>query len=108
VESILSSQHWLSFSLEQFELNKDPNKVMDVFQAIRWGIAAWEQDITNTTIANCWFKSRVSATELGPITRQEAIELGWRESVAEDYALHEEVEAKIVASIQATGKDLGR
>src|SRR6266536_4638090 len=31
---------------------------MHVLRAIRWGISAWENDVTSTTIQNCWARSQ--------------------------------------------------
>jgi DDE superfamily endonuclease len=69
-------QRWLRFAIARFQEDKDPDKAMNVLQAIRWGIAAWNQDVTSITITNCWLKSRVLGPSYGPITRDAAIQDG--------------------------------
>jgi DDE superfamily endonuclease len=34
-------QRWLRFAIARFQEDEDPDKVMNVLQAIRWGITAW-------------------------------------------------------------------
>jgi hypothetical protein len=54
---------------------------MNVLLAVRWGIKAWQECITDTIIANCWLKSRVLGPYMTPITRWQAERGGWQEAV---------------------------
>ena len=44
---------------QTFDNGKDLSKEMHVLRAIRWGISAWENDVTSETIQNCWSRSQV-------------------------------------------------
>ena len=90
----------MRFALAYFEEEKDPDKAMNVLQALHWGIAAWREGITDTTIANCWVQSRVLGPKYGPINRFTATESGWQEAIDQDNAQIQETEAQIGASIQ--------
>ena len=60
-------QNWKSFVQYQFVMfmaqifddGKDLSKEMHVLKAIRWGISAWENDVTPATIQSCWARSQV-------------------------------------------------
>ena len=54
---------------------------MNVLQAIRWSIEAWEEDVTSTTIENCWVKARVLSAKYGPRNLGEENDLGWKDRV---------------------------
>jgi hypothetical protein len=54
-------RRWVVYQADHYEKKEDPFQTMDILQAVKWSIQAW-QDITDITIANCWLKSRV----LGP------------------------------------------
>lgn len=41
-----------------FDVGGNPTTSMDVLRAIRWGIHAWEFDVTKSTIQNCWARSQ--------------------------------------------------
>lgn len=69
-------KRWLAFVCGEYDKERDPIKSMNVLQAIRWGIAAWEDDVTPTTIQNCWVKSRVLGPKYGPQTEQAARHTG--------------------------------
>ena len=45
---------WIRFLCSEYGEDKDPLKTINVLQAIRWSIEAWEEDVTSTTIKNCW------------------------------------------------------
>ena len=66
---------------------------MDVLLAVRWSIKAWREEITDTTIANCWLKSKVLGPQMTPMTRWQAERGGWQEAVDED-------ERKLTTTIQ--------
>ena len=36
---------------------------MNVLKAIRWGIAAWEEDVSPSTIVKCWLHAKVTSSE---------------------------------------------
>ena len=61
---------------------------MHVLHAIRWGINAWEQDITPDTIANCWSHSTVLGRKFGPATLADSAK-------AEHKELYKDIERKI-------------
>ena len=46
------------FMTQTFDLGRDLSKEMNVLRAIRWGISAWENDVTPATIQNCWARSQ--------------------------------------------------
>jgi hypothetical protein len=52
-------RQWLQFMLECFENDCDPFKSMNIHLALRWLIRSWNQDVTNTTIFNCFRKSSI-------------------------------------------------
>ena len=54
---------------------------MNVLLAVRWGIKAYQEDIIDTTISNCWLKSRVLGPQMTPMTRWQAEQSGWQEAV---------------------------
>ena len=72
---------------------------MNVLQAIRWGIDAWEQDVTETTINNCWVKSRVLSAKYGPVNREEAENMGWHQKVKEDNSSYDVVISSMAQQI---------
>ena len=72
---------WVRFLCSEYRQDKDPLKTINVLQAIRWSIEAWEQDITRTTIENCWVNARVLSANYGPRNRGEENDLGWKELV---------------------------
>jgi hypothetical protein len=57
---------------------------MNVLQALRWATEAWREDVTETTIANCWLKSRVLKGQMMPPTKWQAQQMGWQEAVKRD------------------------
>lgn len=48
---------WLRFLMFEADHGRDALKKMDVLQAMRWGIQAWHNDVTEAAICNCWAKS---------------------------------------------------
>lgn len=52
-------QQFVMFMVQTFDNGKDLSKEMHVLKAIRWGISAWENDVTPATIQNCWARSQV-------------------------------------------------
>lgn len=47
---------WLSYILDEIELQHQPLRSMNVLKAIRWTIQAWHA-VTAETIQNCWYHS---------------------------------------------------
>lgn len=47
-------QRWLTYMLTEYEAGRDPMSSIDVLKAILWGIQAWDFDIKQETIANCF------------------------------------------------------
>jgi len=97
----------LKFALQEFEAERDPDKSMNVLKILQWGITTWNEDITSTTIANCWLKSRVLDPKYGPQTRPEAKKNGWKEAVQQDDIQIKETINEIQDSIQKLS-DSGR
>ena len=90
----------MKFALQEFEAERDPDKSMNVLKALRWGITAWNEDITSTTIANCWLKFRVLDSKYGPQTRPKAEKNEWKEAVQQDDMRIQETINEIQDSIQ--------
>jgi hypothetical protein len=51
-------KQWVTFMARTFDEGSDLSKEMHVLRAIRWGISAWENDVTPATIQNCWARSQ--------------------------------------------------
>jgi hypothetical protein len=100
-------RQWLKFAIQEYEAEQDPDNRMNVLQALRWSMKAWDEDITGTTIANCWLKSRVLGPKYGPQTRIEAEKNGWKEAVKQDDGRINEAINEIQVSIQKLS-DSGR
>ncbi len=79
-------------------------KTINVLQAIRWSMEAWEQDVSATTIENCWVKLRVLSTRYGPRNQEEANNLGWNDRVQEA----EEVECSVQRDVEQGIRELAR
>ena len=47
------------FIAQTFDSGKDLSREMHVLRAIRWGVLAWDNDVTPGTIQNCWARSQV-------------------------------------------------
>jgi hypothetical protein len=74
----------LQYQLDNYEAGEDPHRKMNVLQALRWATEAWREDVTETTIANCWLKSRVLKGQMTPPTKCQAQQMGWQEAVKQD------------------------
>lgn len=57
---------------------------MTLLLAVHWGIDAWQDGITQTTIANCWLKSQVLGPNYTPMTHCQAEQSGWQEAVSRE------------------------
>lgn len=52
-------RRWLAFMCYEYEVGDNPMGLMNVLHAIRWAVAAWEADVTPTTIRSGWINSHV-------------------------------------------------
>ena len=43
--------------LQEYEADKNPQKIVNLLKAIQWTRAAWESVVTKDTIRRCWVKS---------------------------------------------------
>jgi DDE superfamily endonuclease/Tc5 transposase DNA-binding domain len=50
-------RHWLQYILQSFETDINPHLSMNLHLAVRWILRSWNNEITNTTIYNCFRKS---------------------------------------------------
>ena len=50
-------KQFVMFMAQTFDQGKDLLIEMHVLRAIRWGISAWENDVTPATIQSCWARS---------------------------------------------------
>ena len=59
-------QQWLSYMVECYQQDSDPVRSMNLHLALRWSVRAWCNNVSNTTIINCFSKSTItpSATAL--------------------------------------------
>ena len=85
---------WLTYICDEYDADRDPMKSMNVLQAIRWGITAWEDDVTPATIQNCWIKSEVLGSKYRPRTEE------WEKQVDEDNQILEDTMTQIEQRIQ--------
>ena len=60
---------WLAFMVSEADEGRDALDKMDVLKAIRWGINAWHNDVTNDTVRNCWIKSGLLGPVEGPLLK---------------------------------------
>ncbi|KAJ5098831.1 hypothetical protein N7532_005832 [Penicillium argentinense] len=62
---------WVRFILEEYEEGRDPSKSMHVLHVVRWGIEAWEFDLSSETIRRCFNKAlrfeQIQLPEITPI-----------------------------------------
>lgn len=58
-------QQWLLYMISEFDLGYDPMNTMSILKAIRWAVKAWDEDLLDKTIQNCFTKisNRQSDTE---------------------------------------------
>jgi len=77
---------------------------MNILQALRWATEAWRDGVTETTIANCWLKSRVLAGQMTPPTRWKVQQEEWAEVIQQDKASYTTVVNLARAAIQELEK----
>ena len=92
-------RRWLTYIHNEYDNGGNPMTSMNVLQAIRWGVAAWE-DVTPTTIRNAWTISNVMGQEGRPT--DEAGE--WENAIIKDTWLFD----SMVAAMEQQIKDLER
>lgn len=87
-------KRWLTYMCNEYDRSRDPIKSMNVLQAIRWGIAAWD-DVTPTNIRDCWIKSSLLGPKAGPRTE------GWKVQVADDDEILNETMTQMEQQIES-------
>jgi hypothetical protein len=65
------------FQADCYEQGEDPLQKITLLYAVRWGIDAWQENVTQITITNCWLKSKVLGPNYTPMTRWQAEQSGW-------------------------------
>ncbi len=63
---------WVQFMADEHTANWDLNKTMHALQAVQCGMAAWNKDVSEKTIANCWLQAQVLGPDYQPMTEAEA------------------------------------
>ena len=94
-------RRWLAYMHNKYDTGGNPMNSMNVLQAIRWGVAAWE-DVTPTTIRNAWTISNLKRRERRPIDQDEDEE--WQNAVTKDKRLFD----SMVDAMEQQIKDLER
>jgi hypothetical protein len=56
-------RQWVRFIAAECDAGRDPVQTMNVLQALKWGIQAWEFDISAQTIANCFNKALIDGED---------------------------------------------
>jgi hypothetical protein len=51
-------KQFVLFMAKTFDEGKNLSEEMHVLRAIRWGVQAWEYDVTSATIQSCWRRSQ--------------------------------------------------
>ena len=92
---------WLAYIRNKCDTGGNPMTSMNVLQAIRWGVAAWE-DVTPTTIRNAWTISNLKRQEGRPIDQDEDEE--WQTALTKDNRLFD----SMLAVMEQQIKDLER
>ena len=92
-------RRWLAYIHNKYDTGKNPMTSMNVLQAIRWGVAAWE-DVTPTTIRNAWIVSNVMGREGRPMDENEE----WENAVIKDKRLFD----SMVVAMEQQMKNLER
>jgi len=58
---------------------------------LRWATKAWRNGVTETTIANCWLKSRVLSGQMTPLIKWQAQEMKWSKAIEQDEANYNDI-----------------
>ena len=64
-------KRWINHILEEYEAGRDPYSSINVLKAIRWAILAWEDELSVSTITNCFKKALL--TDPGPLIPQHLV-----------------------------------
>ncbi|KAM0721559.1 hypothetical protein Q7P37_002484 [Cladosporium fusiforme] len=65
-------KRWTGYMLEQHELGFASLERMNVLKAVQWSIRAWDE-VTTTTITNCWSHSRINVQPKAAPPRDEIV-----------------------------------
>ena len=100
-------RRWLAYIHNRYDTGGNPMTSMNVLQAIRWGVAAWE-DVTPTTIRNAWIGSNVIEREGRPMDEDgdedKDEDEEWQNAVIKDNRLFD----SMMAIMEQQIKDLER
>jgi hypothetical protein len=55
-------RQWLRYMVAEFDAGRDPLRTMNILKAVRWGIQAWELDVSPETITKCFKKGLFDPT----------------------------------------------
>ena len=91
-------RRWLTYICDEYDANRDPMRSMTVLQAIRWAIAAWEVEVTATTVQHSWRKSLVLEPKYGPQTES------WKARVDEDKQASSSILARMEQQIASLAR----
>jgi hypothetical protein len=61
---------WLQYMVDEYDVDRDPLKTVNILKAIRYSIRAWSE-VTEQTITNCWIESTVNYRIIGPPTKRQ-------------------------------------
>ena len=92
-------RRWLTYMCDEYDAHRDPLRSTNVLKAIHWLIEAWQNDVTPTTIRNCWNKSGLLAPEYGPPDD------GWKNYVYEDDQVLDDTMVRIERQIQSLAEE---
>jgi DDE superfamily endonuclease. len=58
-------REWVQFMLTEYDAGRDPLQEVNILIAIRWAIRAWNFDISEKTIINCFYRALALETRVG-------------------------------------------
>lgn len=62
----LWKRQWIIYMLEEYESNCDPLATMNILKALRWGMQAWDIDMSTATIKHCFQRALFKNTAVPP------------------------------------------
>jgi DDE superfamily endonuclease len=71
------------FMAETYDKGRNISQEMHVLRSIRWGIHAWEYDVTPSTIQSCWRRSQAIDYGAFPLFQRSVPQSVWTECEAE-------------------------
>ena len=83
----LFRRYWCRYLVEEYEASRQARKTMNVLKAVQWLVKAWDNDIKDSTIANCFRKSTVKVDTPYPDA-----ELAEQETSIQEQTLVSEIE----------------